>query len=261
MTPVPGPTESTGDETQYVNRAELSHEEAAKLLNDTLMHVNANLEREGKSFRVLYYGQPHLGTKAVEHPTSIDPMYPLDLALAYEGGSVEPIDIIDVVNFDGYDAKIGRQTTGFMAIETFAKVILTKIEQHLACKENPHVLISPVSGTKYSVEKLTGHTFAIDPQNYIFLDGYRVVYFLDEKETKPKALAASSLRSSGIMQVGTHEFADRLYVYESGDPAPRFYFDLSKIIEFAKELFPANQQKDLGSKDSYYVLRRDPGKI
>lgn len=53
MTPVPGPTESTGEETQYVNRAELSHEEAAKLLNDTLMHVNSNLEREGKSFRVL----------------------------------------------------------------------------------------------------------------------------------------------------------------------------------------------------------------
>lgn len=261
MSSVAGPVESTSEETPYVNREDLSHEKAAALLNDTLAQVNEQFSRDEKGYQVVYHGQPHLGTKGEKQPKTIDPTLPLDLALDY-GETLEPIDIIDLVSFVGYDSSKGRLTTGFMAIRELARVIEVKVEEHLACKDNPHVLISPVSGTKYNVEKLSGHTLAIDPQNYIFLDGYRVVYFLDdEEETKPEVLSASSLRSSGVMQIGTHEFADRLYLYEGGDPAPRFCFDLSKVIQVAKEHFPADQQKDVGIKDNYYVLRRDPGKI
>ncbi|WP_420421577.1 hypothetical protein [Simkania sp.] len=245
-------------EATFVNREDLSHEEAAKLLNDALAKVNENLKQGGKTYAVIYNGQPHLGTKREEHPEKIDPTLPLDLALLHEGGKVEPIDIVDVVKFEGYDPKIGRLTTGFMAIEAFAEVITAKIDKHLESKQNPDVLISPLSGTKYNVEKLIGHTLAIDPLNYILLDGHRVVYYLEEE---PNALSASSLRSSGVMQVEPHEVSDKLYLYESGDLAPRFYFDLSKLVQIAKEHFPAEQQKDVADVDGYYVLRRDAGKV
>lgn len=259
MSAISGPPETTGEELQYIDRASLSHEEAATLLNDALKQLNEQFVHDSRGFQVVYYGQPHLGTIGGESPKTIDPTLPVDLALD-NGTTLEPIDIIDVVKFVGYDPSKGRLTTGFMATNDLAQAIQAKIEQHLASKENARVLISPVSGTKYNVEQLTGHTLAIDPQNYLCLDGYRIAYFIDDKNEKPKALSASSLRSSGVMQVGP-EFNSRVYTYESTDLAPQFYFDLSKLVSLAKEHFPNAQQADLGNKDDYYVLRRDPGKI
>lgn len=253
--------EEAVDSLYFVNREDLSHKEAAKLLNETLAYVNTRLKEEGKDYQVMYYGQPHLGTGPEEKPAKINPMYPLDLALVYAGGHIEPIDIIDVVKFEGYDPNIGRLTTGFMAIDSFANDITAKITQHLESKSNPHILISPVSGTKYNVEKLVGHKLEIDPLNYILLDGYRLVYYLDDEKTKPKALSASSLRSSGVMDVGPREFAERLYIYDKSDPAPRFYFDLSKLVQIAKDQFPVAQQGDVADSASYYIQSREPGKI
>ena len=261
MSAVSGPSEPTNEDVQLVDRAQLSHEEAATLLNDALAMVNEQLQHTERGFQVIYNGQPHLKTKAENAPQKIDPSFPIDLALLHNGNTLEPIDIIDLVDFVGYDSSMGRQTTGFMSTQRLAQAIEAKIEEHLESKKSNHILISPVSGTKYNVEKLIGHTLAIDPLNYLRLDGHMIAYYLDEEDTQPKALTASSLRSSGIMHVGPHEFNERLYLYESNDPAPRFYFDLSKIVSLAKERFPNDQQIALETENGFYMMRRDPEKI
>ena len=260
MSAVSVPAEPANDEVQYIDRTQLDPKEAATLLNDALAQVNERFAQEERGYQIVYNGQPHLGTKGENAPTQIDPTFPVDLAIDH-GENLEPIDMIDLVECVGYDSSHGRLTTGFMGTHALAQAIIGKVDNHKDCKEDQHILISPVSGTKYNVEQLIGHTLAIDPLNYLRLDGRLIAYYLDDMETEPKVLSASSLRTSGVMQLGPHEFNERLYLYEIGDPAPRFYFDLSKLIALAKDQFPNDQQADVADTDQYYIMRRDPGKI
>ena len=138
---------TSSEEIEIVDRTQLDHREAATLLVKALEHANHVLSKEGKAFEVIYHGQPHL-QKAIESiPATLDPNYPVDLALLHENKRIEPIDIVDLVTFIGYQSDSGRLTSGFKTLDSFVYEITQKVHHHLAATQLPHYLIS-AAGSK-----------------------------------------------------------------------------------------------------------------
>jgi len=258
----PASSDKTTIQVNTVDRTTLSHTDAAKLLNAALEAANQVFLDRKEAFQVVYNGQPHCHTKGETTPEKINPEAPIDLALLYNDGTVEPIDIVDIVEFTKYRSDYGRLTSGFKSVDDFSQEIVLKVERHLASIKNPYILISQM-GSKYNIEPLTKNTLSIDPHDYIRVNGMRVAYFLDkEAEMQPKVLLASGLRGSGILQLDERSDVNRIYIYEPDDPAPRFYVDLSKVIQVTIDSFPAEQQIEAKLyDDQYLLLGREPGKI
>lgn len=87
----------------------LSPVEAGHIITDALNIVN----KEENAIEVVYIGQPIGALEQTDGNLKIALQEPLDLAIKYADGTLEPFDFINVVPWVGYDAQTGRITDGF----------------------------------------------------------------------------------------------------------------------------------------------------
>ena len=238
---------------------QISHREAARLVSMTLSIVHERLQADSSPFRVVYCGQPHLQKEEVfeKVPEDLNPMQPIALALAGPQDSLEPIDILDVLEFTGYEKGIGRTTSGLKTAESLSVEILKKIEVHIAAKKDPKVLISS-KGVKYDTRELgEKYRLFIGPEfDGLSLNGHRIVYFNKQKE--PSVISASRLRGEGLLKIkeglGPH------CIYIEDPMAPQFYIDTSQTVRIHPDELPENQREEAKHySGNYLVLQREQG--
>lgn len=213
----------------------LSPVEAGHVITDALDIVN----KEENAIEVVYIGQPIGALEQTDSNLMIAPKEPLDLAIKYGDGTLEPFDFINVVPWVGYDAQTGRITTGFKDPQELAQEILTKLEQHLNAKENPDILISS-SGSKYNIQNLQENTLTIDDEGFLRVNDKRL--WIPRKD---EPLLASSLRSATVIHV--EEKGGKILFIDKKDPAPLFYIELNQTFH--------------SSGETFLLFMREPGKI
>ena len=234
---------------QYVDVQSLSPIEAGQVITYALTIVNQQL----KEFQVVFIGQPCGELEQSGRQLMIAPKEPLDLAIEYPDHTRECFDYINVVPWVGYNPNEGRLTNGFKTSEVLAKEITAKLEQHLAAKMNPKILISS-SGSKYNVENLTHNIVSIDAQGYLRVNDIRLW------AQKGGPLKASSFRSDEI--IGMEELEGRINFTDKKDPAPMFYIDLKQFLEPSLDALSEEKRVDAeGYHGKYLLFLREPGKI
>lgn len=179
---------------------------------------------------------------ALVDESKFDPAGAIDLKLVYKDKET-PIDFVNLIEFPlctESKGKFPRLTSGKKELKAFAQEIADKARQHVDAESDKNILIAK-SGAKHSVQHLEKTTLSIDPQDYLRVEGYRVL-----RHGGGGPLSASSLRSDTI--IIWKKKGDRLEVVDDKDPAPSFYIHL-------KEYVTAEPEYDQGSK--YLQLSRD----
>jgi hypothetical protein len=234
------------------NIYDLSEENSGDMFLVALEKANTILASNGHQFQIIFIGQPVKEPVQDSQTLKINAQEPLDLAILWPDQTQEPIDMVNVIDM-GNNLGKGRQTDHLKLTKTLATEIVSKVEKHLAAKENPHILISS-SGSKYDVTELTGHTLSIDPQGYLRLDNLRIIRKMPDGNYL--VTKAASLRSNEVMKL---KISDKglVYIDDEYDPAPPFFINPNQTITVQLEQIIEKYQEDARNYSSpYYLLQR-----
>lgn len=221
----------------------LSHMRAPEIqerFDRALRGANKALEKEGLSLS--FSGQvPEVG-----YPTWINPQGKVMLRMGW-GGKDEVIGPIDLKALDQESIKS----------EEFLKQEMIRIARlHIIARKTPNILISSL-GAKFDIRKLDKINISIDPQEYIRVNGKRIVVHTDAGFWVLKAPDIHSYTLYRIVEDGDvlRLFDDESLVREG---MKQIVIDLAKTLKLQVSKLEPNSRADALDGEEYFIFSFEP---